>query len=103
MSQLTSNQLDNELSVEQPEPSPIPNGYGTIKLPHLLLHPGLVMAPALSSLLVLSLSNVAAGVSSITSMIKKIDFILFYKCVILAGRECITEIEKPQGLEIECM
>lgn len=27
----------------QPEPSPIPNGYGTVRFPHFCGHPGFVM------------------------------------------------------------
>lgn len=35
--------ISNQGYIEQPEPKPMPNGYGTVKSPHLLLHPGLVM------------------------------------------------------------
>lgn len=41
--QLTS----NHEPMEQPEPTPTPNGYGTVKFPHFLGQPGFVMvAPA---------------------------------------------------------
>lgn len=39
--------ISNEGSIEQPVPLPIPKGNGTVKLPHLLSQPGLVMVVAL--------------------------------------------------------
>lgn len=35
--------MSNDDSMEQPDPMPMPKGYGTVRSPHLLLQPGLVM------------------------------------------------------------
>lgn len=35
-------------SMEQPDPMPMPNGYGTVRFPHWLWQPGLVMVVALA-------------------------------------------------------
>ncbi|KAK1370363.1 hypothetical protein POM88_036455 [Heracleum sosnowskyi] len=66
--QLTLNHVEE--SREQPEPTPIPNGYGTaVKFPHLLLHPGFVMTLAL--VMVLLMSDVVAGLDNITSSLAR--------------------------------
>lgn len=38
--QLMSNHKESR---EQPEPTPMPNGYGTVRFPHWRWHPGFVM------------------------------------------------------------
>lgn len=81
MLQLISNHFVE--SMEQPEPTPIPNGYGTIRLPHLLLHPGLVMTLAL--VMVLLMSEVVAGADNIKSRVT--EAMATMKCISLV---CVT-------------
>lgn len=82
MLQLTS----NHESMEQPDPTPIPNGYGTIRLPHLLWHPGLVMTLAL--VMVLLISDVVAGVGNINSSVTKAK--ATKKCISFV---CVTRMQ----------
>lgn len=39
--------MSNHGSMEQPEPTPMPNGYGTVRFPHRRGHPGFVVTAAL--------------------------------------------------------
>lgn len=65
--QLTSNHVEE--SMEQPEPTPMPNGYGTVKFPHLLWHPGFDII--LAWVKVLLMSDVVAGLNNISTMVTK--------------------------------
>lgn len=46
----------------QPDPMPIPNGYGTVRFPHCFGHPGFVMLAALVIVLVVVVALVGGEV-----------------------------------------
>lgn len=46
--------ISNHGSIEQPDPMPMPKGYGTVKFPHWRWQPGLVILAALVMVLLVA-------------------------------------------------